>query len=72
MPEKVVMRWEYHTEKFPVHFQLMQGVTFDETAMARRLNELGQDGWELVSVFSIPARRVRLRAIHAVLKRPVT
>jgi len=54
------MQWEYRTLK--QHAQQGWGGEFDAAELDRRLNELGEHGWELVSVLDTN--------LVAVLKRP--
>ena len=62
------MKWEYKTLNFATSGTLA-GDTFDPAAFTVALNELGAEGWELVSVFhnTSAARTVHL---VAVFKRP--
>ena len=49
-------RWEYHLLKIPVHYSNGRGVTtihgrMDDASIAKQMQMLGAQGWELVSSF---------------------
>ena len=48
------MQWEYRTERFDTDVRFFSGTTFDAEKMNQTLNALGRDGWELVSVATMP------------------
>ncbi len=59
-------RWEYFTFKIDE-----PSISFSEVVFNQRLNELGVEGWELVSVLYISSAFYSdVRCIVAVLKRP--
>ena len=64
------MKWEYSTVMFEASFW-GHGGKFDEHKLNERLNQLGQDGWEMVSVFDTSYAGGATRAVVAVLKRPM-
>ena len=45
------MSWEYRTVKFPATGGFLGG-KFDEATLSARLNELGEQKWELVAAFA--------------------
>ena len=47
------------------------GGTLDQNEFDGKLNELGRDGWEVVSVFDTNMMDGMSREIIAVLKRPI-
>jgi hypothetical protein len=62
------MTWEYMT--LMMGATGFVGVTFDGDALTARLNELGSEGWELVTVFDTNLPQGRTKDIVAMLKRP--
>ena len=62
------MKWEYRTLK--LHAQQGWGGEFDEQAFDRMLNELGEQGWELVSTLDTNLGGGGTRYLVAVFKRP--
>ena len=60
MNETIVIEWEYLVIPF--------AEVLEDIASERTLNELGREGWELVSVAILPAARIRQPAV-AYLKR---
>lgn len=62
------MRWEYRTEKFSATGGFLGG-KFNEDQLRSRLNEAGQEGWELVTAFVTHQGYGQSREICAVLKR---
>ncbi|MCX7418578.1 MAG: DUF4177 domain-containing protein [Planctomycetia bacterium] len=61
--------WEYTTLKVVAKDWFLAG-TLDQTLFDSRLNQLGKDGWELVSVFDTSVVKEATGEIVAVLKRP--
>jgi len=53
-------KWEYS------HVSDSLGIT----AVLKKINEAGEEGWELVSLMNIEKAGVGVSIIHAVLKRP--
>jgi hypothetical protein len=64
------MKWEYTTLMFEAEGWLLGGVLNGEK-FNNRLNELGEEGWELVNVFDTNVQGGRSRNIVAVMKRPL-
>ena len=62
------MKWEYRTVK--LHAKQGWGGEFDAQAFDRLLNELGDQGWELVSITDTNLGGGGTRYLVAVLKRP--
>jgi len=62
------MRFEYLTIKFATA-GFFAGGDLDGDAFNARLNEMGNEGWELVSVFDTNMLHGRTRDVVAVLKR---
>jgi hypothetical protein len=63
------MKWEYNTVMFEAsgwYGGVLDGKQFND-----RLNLLGADGWELVSVFDTNKHPGMTRDVIAVLKRPI-
>jgi hypothetical protein len=60
-------RWEYMTLMMNAGGFL--GGTLDGDALTERLNELGAQGWELVSTFDTNMEQGRTRQVVAILKR---
>jgi hypothetical protein len=63
------MQWEYQTIMMGTSGFWLGG-KLDGQAFTRRLNELGKQGWELVSVFGTNQAYGTTRGVFAVLKRP--
>ena len=62
-------RWEYTTLVLGASGFLTGGGQIDPQALTDRLNSLGDDGWELVSVFDTNRASGETRVVVAVLKR---
>jgi Domain of unknown function (DUF4177) len=63
------MKWEYMTVMFmATGFWL--GGKLDGEAFNKKLNELGAEGWELVSVFDTNMLHGQTRDVVAIFKRP--
>jgi Domain of unknown function (DUF4177) len=63
------MRWEYKTVKVSAKGWVVGG-RLDEHEFDRMLNEMGEQGWELVSVITTHQAYGASRDIAAVFKRP--
>ncbi len=67
------MKWQYHTVAFSIprgFFPLKAGGQVDDAEMTRTLNELGGDGWELVSAFDTNYEGGSTNTVVCILKRP--
>ena len=64
------MKWEYMTLMLPAT-GLMLGGKIDAQKLTDRLNHLGSERWELVSVFDTNMLDGQTRDVVAVLKRAV-
>jgi len=64
-----LMKWEYLTAKFEATGWFLGGI-LDAQKFTDHLNQLGQQGWELVSVFDTNMGSGQTREVVAVLKRP--
>ena len=64
------MKWEYVTVMFEASGWFLGG-KLDGGKFNERLNGLGQEGWELVSVFDTNMNQGGTRDVVAVLKRPL-
>ncbi len=47
------MPYEYKTLKLDTSFGIFSGTDFDVEAYERALNDLGRQGWQLISTFDI-------------------
>ncbi len=65
------MKWEYFTVAF-VASGFWLGGKLDGNAFNAKLNEMGQQGWELMSVFDTNTSSGQTRDVFAVFKRPTT
>jgi len=65
------MKWEYRTVMFAASGWFLGGA-LDGEKFNNRLNELGEEGWELTNVFDTNVQGGRTREIVAVLKRPIS
>jgi hypothetical protein len=63
------MQWEYMTLVFAATGFILGG-KLDGKKLNDRLNELGEEGWELVSVFDTNMHDGTTRDVYAILKRP--
>ena len=64
------MKWEYMTLMLPAT-GLVLGGKIDGQEFTNRLNRLGGEGWELVTVFDTNMSEGKTRDVIAVLKRPL-
>jgi hypothetical protein len=64
------MKWEYKTLMFPATGFFVGG-KIDPQLMTDRLNQLGGQRWELVSIFDTNYGQGATRDVFAVLKRPI-
>ena len=62
------MKWEYKTIKFGAQGGFLGG-KFDEKKLEAYINELGRDGWELVTAFDTNMSQGQTRDIVAIFKR---
>ncbi len=62
------MKWEYMTLTLSAS-GLILGGKIDGQKLTDRLNQLGSEGWELVSVFDTNMLEGKTRDVIAVLKR---
>jgi hypothetical protein len=63
-----VMQWEYRTDKFPASGGFLGGKV-DMAAFNTRLNELGEQRWELMTAFATHQGYGWSRDIVAIFKR---
>ncbi len=64
------MQWEYRTLAFETQLSL-RGGRINGQELTDQLNRLGEQGWELVSVFDTNTSSGSTREVFAVLKRPM-
>ena len=64
------MKWEYMTLVLAAK-GLFLGGSIDGQKLNDRLNQLGEERWELVSVFDTNMLEGQTRDVFAVLKRPL-
>ena len=64
-----MMKWEYMTLMLPATGFILGG-KIDAEKLTDRLNQLGGEGWELVSVFDTNMLEGKTRDVFAMLKRP--
>jgi hypothetical protein len=64
------MKWEYMTLMLPAS-GLILGGKIDAQKFTDRLNQLGNERWELVSIFDTSMLDGKTRDVFAVLKRGV-
>ncbi len=67
MQLKAPMKWEYKTIKQPAGG--FTGGKFDGQEWDQKLNDLGQQGWELVTVFGTHRCHGQTRDVVAMFKR---
>jgi hypothetical protein len=60
--------WDYRTLKFPARGGFLGG-NVDESVLNTRMNELGEQGWELVTAFATHQGYGSSRDIVAIFKR---
>lgn len=63
-------QWEYMTLMLPASGFILGG-KLDAQKLTDRLNELGEQGWELVNVFDTNMLDGKTRDVYAILKRPM-
>ena len=61
--------WDYRTVKFSTEVGFLSGTDFDELALETRFCDLGQQCWELASIFHIEKIKGGSKFVIAVLKR---
>jgi len=66
--EEMQMNWEYRTVKMPVRGGILGG-KFNEMILDTKLNELGEQRWELVAGFATHMGYGQSRDIVAIFKR---
>ena len=69
------MRWQYRTVGFSIprgFFPFQAGGQVEDEELTRELNQLGKDGWELVSAFGTNYEGGSTNTIVCILKRPVS
>jgi hypothetical protein len=64
------MKWEYMTVMLPASGMVLGG-KIDGQKFTDKLNQLGSERWELVSVFDTNMLEGKTRDVIAVLKRPL-
>lgn len=70
--DQPAQKWAYHTFTVEPKFQsILKASAIDYQELNRKLNRLGQLGWELVSVMDTNWHEGRTRELVAVMKRPV-
>ncbi len=62
------MQWEYRTIKLPAKGFL--GGKFDEATLNESMNQLGSEGWELITGFDTNKSYGETRDIVIIFKRP--
>lgn len=62
------MKWEYKTIKMSTHTTSAAG-KLNEAAFDKALNDLGEQGWELVGVFPLSQTIGETRDVVAAFKR---
>ena len=68
------MNWQYKTIAFNIRrgfFPFTPGGQIEEDEITRTLNELGKEGWELVSAFDTNYEGGSTNAVVCILKRRV-
>ncbi len=63
-----VMKWEYMTLKFATT-GFWRGGNLNTDTFNQKLNDLGEEGWELVSIFDTNHSQGATRDVVAVFKR---
>ena len=63
------MKWEYKTIKLATTG--FTGGKLDETKLEQFMNELGSQGWELVSAFDTNQAQGETRDVVVIFKRPL-
>jgi len=64
------MKWEYRSLFFDASGWILGG-KLDGAKFNTKLNQLGEEGWELVNVFDTNFTQGGTRDVVAVLKRPM-
>jgi hypothetical protein len=62
------VHWEYKTLKYPARGGFLGG-NFDESVLNTRMNELGEQRWELVTAFATHQGYGSSRDVVAIFKR---
>jgi hypothetical protein len=65
------INWEYKTLTFEAAGFWSGGGKLDAQLLTGQLNELGSEGWELVSIFDTTKHEGQTRHVYAVLKRVI-
>ena len=64
------MKWEYMTLMLSAKGLILGGAINGQT-FTDKLNQLGAEGWELISVFTTNMLEGKTRDVIAILKRPL-
>lgn len=62
--------WEYKTLKIATDFGFFSGTDFDVNQLEQQLNSHGNEGWELVSFFTVEKVKGGSKFVVGVMKRP--
>jgi hypothetical protein len=65
------INWEYKTLTFEAAGFWSGGGKLDAQLLTGQPNELGSEGWELVSIFDTTKHEGQTRQVYAVLKRVI-
>lgn len=64
-------KWEYRTVYFDMHSGFGSQPKLDHTLVDKKLNELGKEGWELVTAFGKDETEGWTKVVYCILKRPM-
>ena len=69
--EYEVTKWTYHVFKFSPTGAFFRGGKIDDDWLAKELNALGAEGWEIASVFTSAIGQGSTNEVAVILKKPV-
>jgi hypothetical protein len=66
-----MQKWEYKVIKVSTEYGFFSGTDFDEESFQKELNQLGNQGWELICLEDINKLKGGSKFILATFKRPL-
>jgi hypothetical protein len=67
---KTLTKWNYHVFKFSPSGAIFKGAKIDDQSLAKELNALGAEGWEMGGVFSSAMGQGATNEVAIMMKKP--